>query len=107
MHKVTRLDRSLLLFPFLLFAAWVWAADIPLDLSLTEADYGPAIIIEDRSNHRIEEYSVNGNTYMLKVTPAYGSPYFLVDPDGSGDMEWKRNAPGLEISPPLWSLGSW
>jgi hypothetical protein len=44
---------------------------------------------------------------MLKVTPKRGAAYFLVDPAGTGEYEWRRNSQGLDIKPPQWTLGSW
>jgi hypothetical protein len=78
-----------------------------LDLKVHPEDIDPAVTIKQFDNRTVEEYSVNNNTYMIKVTPAAGAPYFLVDTDGSGDMDWRRNSPGFETQPPEWSLLSW
>jgi len=32
----------------------------------------------------IEEYRIGGKLYMIKVTPKYGKPYYLVDDQGDG-----------------------
>jgi hypothetical protein len=50
---------------------------------------------------------VNNNTYMMKITPNAGAPYYLVDADGSGEMEWRRNTPGLDPRVPQWTLFNW
>ena len=47
------------------------------------------------------------NTYMLKITPNAGAPYYLVDNDGSGDMSWNRGRPALDMTVPQWTLASW
>ena len=73
----------------------------------SSADIEPAVRIEQRENHKIEEYSVNDNVYMIRVTPKYGAPYTLVDPNGSGEMEWRRDTLGAEVAPPSWTLFSW
>lgn len=78
-----------------------------LDLRVQPSDIAPSVTIQEHDNRTVQEYSVNGNTYMIKVTPTVGVPYYLVDTDGSGDMEWRRNSPGLETQPPQWSLFSW
>ncbi len=78
-----------------------------LDLRVTAADIEPAVIVREYDNRRVEEYSVNNNTYMVKITPTAGAPYYLVDQDGSGDMEWRRNAPGGDMQVPQWTLFSW
>ena len=76
-----------------------------LDLRIDAADIAPAVVVKQYDNRTVEEYSVNNNTYMLKVTPSAGAPYYLVDQDGSGDLEGRRNAPDLQV--PQWTLMSW
>lgn len=71
------------------------------------ADLEPSVRIEQLDNRTIEEYSVNDNVYMIKITPRYGAPYTLVDPDGTGEMEWRRDTLGMEVTPPRWTLFSW
>ena len=78
-----------------------------LDLSVTADDIRPRVRIQDYDNRTVEEYSVNGNTYMLKITPNAGAPYYLVDNDGSGDMSWNRGRPALDMTVPQWTLASW
>jgi hypothetical protein len=78
-----------------------------LDLRVTAEDIRPQVRIRDYDNRTVEEYSVNGNTYMLKITPNAGAPYYLVDNDGSGDMTWNRGRPELSMSVPQWTLMSW
>ena len=78
-----------------------------LDLSVTADDIRPQVRIQDYDNRTVEEYSVNGNTYMLKITPNAGSPYYLVDNDGSGDMSWNRGRPALDMTVPQWTLATW
>jgi hypothetical protein len=76
-----------------------------LDLSVQEA--GPDVAVQRYANRTVEEYWYNGNPYMLKVTPNKGAAYFLVDPAGTGEYEWRRNSQGLDIRPPQWTLKSW
>jgi hypothetical protein len=78
-----------------------------LDLRVTDADIAPSVKIKEFDNRTVEEYSVNNNTYMVKITPAAGAPYYLVDDDGSGEMAWRRGAPDIENSIPQWTLLSW
>jgi hypothetical protein len=78
-----------------------------LDLRVTDADVQPAVTIKEFDNRTVEEFSVNNNTYMIKVTPAAGAPYYLVDEDGSGEMAWRRGAPADETVVPQWTLFSW
>jgi len=87
--------------------AWAQRALSELDLSITEADIAPQVRVRNYDNRTVEEYSVNNHVYMIRVTPTAGAPYYLVDTDGSGDMEWNRGRPGFDLQVPQWTLMSW
>ncbi|EIC20275.1 DUF2782 domain-containing protein [Thiorhodovibrio frisius] len=78
-----------------------------LDLTVTDADIQPSVTLKQFDNRAVEEYSVNNNVYMLKITPSAGAPYYLVDQDGSGDMTWNRGQPGGNLQVPQWTLFRW
>ena len=78
-----------------------------LDLRVVESDLKPQVRVEDHANRRMEEYRVNNNLYMIKVTPKSGPSYYLVDTDGSGEMEMRRDTPGQGIQVPQWTLSNW
>lgn len=78
-----------------------------LDLSVTEADYAPAVTIQEHENRVVQEYRVNNNLYMVKITPSAGVPYYLVDEDGTGDMAWHRGDNQIETQVPQWTLATW
>lgn len=84
-----------------------WADEQETTSSFSADDLEPSVRIEQYDNRTIEEYSVNDNVYMIKVKPKYGPAYTLVDPDGNGEMEWRRDTLGMEINPPRWTLFSW
>ena len=64
--------------------------------------------IISRENHEIEEYRSGNNVYKIKVKPKNAPPYYLVDQDGSGDLQWRRSGPGLEqTSVPHWAVIRW
>lgn len=44
----------------------------------------PEVKIIKQTDQTIEEYRVGGKLYMIKVTPKYGPPYYLVDDKGDG-----------------------
>ena len=44
----------------------------------------PAVTITKETGQTIEEYRVGGRLYMIKITPAHGKPYYLVDDRGDG-----------------------
>lgn len=50
----------------------------------------------------IEEYRVAGQLRVVKVTPARGPVYYLIDNDGDG-----RPDDGAPVSPVYWKLFEW
>lgn len=67
----------------------------------------PEITIIRRDDAIITEYRVNGNLYMVKIVPAFGPPYYLIDRDGDGVMEGRTNNIYDDIIVPQWVLFSW
>lgn len=78
-----------------------------LDLELHEGDVQPDITIQTHENRTMNEYRVNGNLYMVKVEPTIGPSYYIVDPDGDGDFERRRDSGGFDVQVPQWVLFSW
>lgn len=58
---------------------------------LMEESGGAEITIRQDRRGAIEEYRINGQLYMIKITPTRGYPYFLIDTDGDGSLETKRS----------------
>lgn len=53
---------------------------------------------------KIEQYSMHGKVYMIKVQPPGGlPPYYLYDEDGSGHFARMRNG-YKKPSPPMWVI---
>ncbi|GMQ77180.1 MAG: hypothetical protein BMS9Abin01_2501 [Gammaproteobacteria bacterium] len=48
------------------------------------------------------EHRINGRLYMIKVIPAKGPPYYLIDTEGNG--EFIRSELAQETTPPLWVI---
>jgi hypothetical protein len=44
----------------------------------------PQVTIVKRENETVEEYRISGKLYMMKVTPAHGKAYYLIDHRGDG-----------------------
>jgi hypothetical protein len=59
-----------------------------------EAEEGlePQVTIKRRDRAVVEEYRIGGQLYMIKITPSKGLPYYLVDSDGDGSLETRRNS---------------
>jgi hypothetical protein len=67
----------------------------------------PQVTIKKRGEDRVEEHRLNGKLYMIKVTPAHGTPYYLVDPKGDGGFVQEDLAIGEKgISVPMWVIGT-
>src|SRR4051794_17755877 len=46
----------------------------------------PQVTIRRSQKETVEEYRIRGRLYMIKVTPAHGVPYYLIDEGGKGDF---------------------
>jgi uncharacterized protein (DUF4415 family) len=66
----------------------------------------PEVTIIRRGDDVVEEYRAGGQLYMVKITPSKGLPYYLIDSDGDGVLETRRN----ELDNPevvKWRIFSW
>lgn len=72
-----------------------------------EEESGEKVRIKGGEDEVISEFRINGQLYMIRVTPKKGVPYYLVDSDGDGKLEtrWNELAPDLLI--PSWVLLRW
>ncbi len=114
----------LLAFILLIIATPAWAADeesSPALLPLPEqpdipppVETGqpmePDVTIIHREKETVEEYRINNKLYMVKIQPAIGPAYYLIDTDGDGEMDSRRR--DIERGPnnsniPQWVLFSW
>ena len=63
----------------------------------------PEVTITTRGEDKAEEFRVGGKLYMIKITPKYGAPYYLIDEKGSGSFTRMDNHDaGLRV--PQWVL---
>jgi hypothetical protein len=67
----------------------------------------PTVTIRREEGKTVEEYSVNGNVYMVRVTPKDAPPYVLVDTDGDGQLQRTDSEIGPHVIPPHWVLFEW
>ena len=65
----------------------------------------PQVTIIQRGTDTVEEYRVAGKLYMLKVTPANGRSYYLIDEKGDGRMT-RQDSLDSGIRPPMWVIHS-
>lgn len=66
----------------------------------------PQVTILKRGTDTVEEYRVGGKLFMLKVTPADGRPYYLIDEKGDGKMT-RTETFDFGLRPPMWVIYSW
>ncbi|QID16639.1 DUF2782 domain-containing protein [Nitrogeniibacter mangrovi] len=77
----------------------------PIPAGVSEEDFQPEVTIKKRGEETVEEFRVHGKLYMVKVTPAHGVPYYLVDRKGDGVFE--RETAEHKLSVPMWVIKSW
>ncbi|OWY37401.1 hypothetical protein CEK28_17120 [Xenophilus sp. AP218F] len=105
--------RRLLAAVLLLPLSHAWAADAsapakavvpppPVISEHNSAEPEPEVRLIQKGDDKIEEYRLNGQLYMIKVTPAHGVPYYLIDDNGSGTM--RQVDPATRIIMPRWVL---
>ena len=83
-------------------------ADVPIPPKIQEQQVDPTVRIIDEEDRMIEEYSVNGKVYMVKVTPKKGPPYYYIDTDGDGRLELDPDQRALNpVQPVYWKIVEW
>ncbi|HEX4944771.1 MAG TPA: DUF2782 domain-containing protein [Usitatibacteraceae bacterium] len=69
----------------------------------TDSALEPQVTIRKEADRTISEYRIKGKLYMMKVTPANGRPYVLIDHKGDGQFARQDNLDsGLRV--PQWVL---
>ena len=104
------------LLPLVFFAALpVWAQNDlqplpavpppPPDMEAFDAALPQVTIVKTEKETR-EEYRIKGKLYQVKVTPAVGPSYYLVDRQGDGNFI-ESDIPQPLVKPPMWIFLSW
>lgn len=102
----------------LLLLCWLtltWAVEPPVGYEVIEdippppkaideeINAEPQITIIKKGAETIEEFRINGEMYMMKVTPDHGVPYYLMKEDQDGG--WARyDGPSPPLSIPKWVI---
>jgi Protein of unknown function (DUF2782) len=112
MRHSYRILMALLFVPMLAFAAPPPPPDLqdlpepppaPEGYETGQTEPQPDITIKKRGEDTVEEYSINGQVYQMKITPPHGVPYYLVKK--SVDGGWSRmDGPGERIAVPQWVI---
>jgi hypothetical protein len=106
--------RLLLLFLFITFSITVQAQQRPPKLEpLPEPPPpppmpvdAPAVRIPVQEGDQVEEVRQGGRVVMLKVTPAKGPTYYLVDTTGNGNW-MRRDSLDDGVRVPMWPIHTW
>lgn len=77
----------------------------PPEMAPFDAALEPQVTIKKRENETVEEFRVAGKLYMIKVTPAHGVPYYLMDNKGDGNFS-RMDTLDNKTSVPQWVIGT-
>lgn len=67
----------------------------------------PEVRIIQKDEGTVREYRVKGKLVAIQVFPKKGPPYFLVDADGDGELESRRNDLDPDFLIPGWVIKRW
>ena len=83
-------------------------ADVPIPPKIQGEQIEPTVTIREEEDRRIEEYRINGQVYMVKITPLGGVPYYYIDTDGDGRLELDMDKQALNpVQPVYWKIKEW
>jgi len=109
-HKIT----GMLLLGLTLVSLSALGKEQPKDLQPLEEIPPPTItnegdpdepevtIVKKDNGETVEEYRINGQLYMMKVTPSHGVPYYLHKEDQDGG--WTNTGPNPPLAIPKWTI---
>lgn len=63
----------------------------------------PQVTIQKRGTETVEEFRIGGRLYMIKVTPAGGPPFYMIDERGDGNFT-RRDTYDTGTRPPMWVI---
>ena len=96
--------KALLILSVLAVAGCASSGSTANDPAVDLADAQVAVRTETNGDV-VEEYRVAGQLRMVKVTPARGPAFFLIDDNGDGRADRSRG--NSSISPVYWKLFGW
>ncbi len=106
-HARTSAMRKRLCAAACLWCAAALAAEPPPPVDENGEVIEPEVTIREEGGRTIHEYRVNGQIYMLKIVPARGPAYYLMDLDGDGQFDEVRGDDPGQIVVPQWILFRW
>ena len=83
-------------------------AGVPIPPKIQGEQIEPTVTIREEEERLIEEYRINGEVYMVKITPKGGIPYYYIDTDGDGRLELDPSQQALNpVQPVYWKIKEW
>lgn len=83
------------------------AAPPPIPPKIVGEEMEPSVVIHRDEDKMVEEYSLDGRVYMVKVTPDNGLPYYYLDEDGDGQLELQPGDRSGPVRPVYWKVKEW
>ena len=68
-----------------------------------DPDLEPQVTITTKDGAKVEEYRARGKLYAMKVMPAKGAPYYLIDERGDGQFI-RRDSLDSGLRVPTWVI---
>lgn len=66
----------------------------------------PEVVIRREEDRTVEEYRSGGRVYMVRIIPAVGPPYYLIDTTGDGLLDF-RDDHMQPVKPVYWKIFEW
>ena len=84
-------------------------APVPEKIPAKESEEdAPSVRIRSRDNGDVvEEYRQGGVVTMVKVTPARGKPYYIMDNNGDGRLDRADAEAAGGVVPVSWIIAEW
>ena len=70
-------------------------------------DIEPQVTIVNREWAQIQEFSINGQVYAVRIDPTVGPPYWLYDSNGDGKLETRFETGNDMPDIRQWKLLEW
>ena len=80
--------------------------ELPAQIQSGE-EMAPDITIIRKGEDTIQEYRRNGKLYMIKITPQVGPAYYMLDTNGDGEMDVKKNDLDKNTRINMWNIFNW
>jgi hypothetical protein len=82
--------------------------DVPIPPKVQDEQIEPTVTIRQEDERMIEEYRIDGQIYMVKITPEGGIPYYYIDTDGDGKLELDIDKSAMNpVQPVYWKIKEW